>query len=52
MVGAYQVWLTVTDTGATATATTAVHLTAVLHLSFVDTVITSGKNGKGRLAGR
>ena len=40
------------ENGATATATTAVHLTAVLHVSFVDTVITSGKNGKGRLAGR
>ena len=46
--GTYQVSLTVTDSdGATATATAAVQVTAVLHVSFVDAVITSGKNGKG-----
>jgi hypothetical protein len=40
--------LTVTDSdGATATTTAAVQVTGVLHVSFVDAVITSGKNGKG-----
>jgi hypothetical protein len=40
--------LTVTDSdGATATKTAAVQITGILHVSFVDAVITSGKNGKG-----
>ena len=46
--GTYQVSLRVTDTdGATDTFTAPVQVTAVLHVSFVDAVITSGKNGKG-----
>jgi hypothetical protein len=46
--GTSQVSLTVTDSdGATATTTAAVQVTGVLHVSFVDAVITSGKNGKG-----
>jgi len=46
--GTYQVSLTVADSdGATATTTAAVQVTGVLHVSFVDAVITSGKNGKG-----
>jgi PKD repeat protein len=44
----YQVALTVTDSdGATATTESSVPVTAVLHVSFADAVITSGKNGKG-----
>jgi len=46
--GTYQVSLTVTDSdGAEANTTVPVQVTGVLHVSFVDAVITSGKNGKG-----